>query len=103
MLKRTLSAVAAATHPNPTDYSLAIVERLRSEERLRLQLVLSKPMTVAEAAYETGFSRATVTKLFADKKGVIILNRPETLHKRKHRSIRIPRKVFERVIGELTN
>lgn len=49
--------------------------------------------TVAEVAALTGFSRQTVTRLFEHEKGVIILSRPETAHKRSYRRIRIPRRV----------
>ena len=34
--------------------------------------------------------------------GVIVLERPEKMHKRRYRSIRIPRAVYERVIEEIT-
>jgi AraC-like DNA-binding protein len=58
--------------------------------------------TVAEIAALTGLSRQTVTRLFERERGVIILGRPESTHKRSYRSIRIPRAVYERVIGRLT-
>jgi AraC-like DNA-binding protein len=58
--------------------------------------------TVAEVAEVTGLSRQTVTRLFEREKGVIILKRPETMHKRKYRTIRIPRAVYERAIARLT-
>ena len=58
--------------------------------------------TVAEVAALTGFSRRTVTRMFGRERGVLILVRPETMHKRPYRSIRIPRAVYERVIGRLT-
>jgi len=58
--------------------------------------------TVAEVAALTGFSRQTVTRMFEKEKGVLIVERPETLHKRKHRSIRIPRAVYERVIRRMS-
>jgi DNA-binding XRE family transcriptional regulator len=57
--------------------------------------------TVAEVAALTGLSRQTVIRLFEKEKGVLILSRPESLHKRKYRSIRIPRAVYERVINRL--
>lgn len=59
-------------------------------------------LTTAEIAALTGFSRSTVTRMFERERGVLILMRPETLHKRRYRSIRIPRAVFERVIDALT-
>jgi hypothetical protein len=58
-------------------------------------------LTVAEVAVLTGLSRQTVTELFEHERGVLILPRPETMHKRRYRSLRIPRAVYERVIGRL--
>jgi hypothetical protein len=58
--------------------------------------------TVSEVAELIGFSRSTVTKLFENERGVIVLARPEKLHKRGYRTIRIPHVVYERVIGRLT-
>jgi hypothetical protein len=58
-------------------------------------------LTVAEVAELTGFSRDTITRMFEREKGVLILARPESLHKRKYRSIRIPRVVYERVAKRL--
>ena len=52
------------------------------------------PYSVAEVAALTGFSRQTVTRLFEDEPGV----RPERMHKKPYRSIRVPRPVFERVV-----
>ena len=58
--------------------------------------------TVAEVAALTGFSRWTVTRMFEEEKGVLIMERPESMRKRGYRSIRIPRAVYERVIAKLT-
>jgi hypothetical protein len=64
--------------------------------------VLDKPAyTVVDVAALTGLSRQTVTRLFEGERGVIVIGRPETLHKRGYRSIRIPRAVYERVVGKL--
>jgi len=49
----------------------------------------------------TGLSRQTVTRLFQSETGVIILERPEELHKRLYRSIRIPRAVYQRVMNRM--
>jgi hypothetical protein len=57
--------------------------------------------TVAEVSALTGFSRMTVTRMFQNERGVLIIERPESLHKRRYRSLRIPRPVYERVIGKL--
>ena len=52
--------------------------------------------TVDDVAVLTGFSRSTVTRMFEEELGVLILDRPESLHKRRYRSIRISRAVYER-------
>jgi hypothetical protein len=57
--------------------------------------------TVAEVAALTGLSSKTVIRLFENEQGVIVLERPEKLHKRSYRSIRIPRHVYERVIRRM--
>jgi hypothetical protein len=58
-------------------------------------------LTVAEVSALTGLSRQTVTRMFQAERGVLILGRPESMHKRSYRSLRIPRAVYERVIGKL--
>jgi transcriptional regulator with XRE-family HTH domain len=57
--------------------------------------------SIREVAELTGFSRQTITRMFEGERGVLIIERPETLYKRKHRSIRIPHVVYERVIRRL--
>jgi hypothetical protein len=58
--------------------------------------------TVAEVAAMSAFSRQTVIRVFEGERGVIVLSRPSANHKRPYRSIRIPRYVYEQVIGRLT-
>jgi transcriptional regulator GlxA family with amidase domain len=60
-------------------------------------------LTVAEVAALTGFSHDTVTRMFENETGVLVIKRAETTHKRRYRSIRIPRAVYERVIRKVTN
>lgn len=57
--------------------------------------------TIAQVAILTGFSRQTVTRIFQSEPGVLIVSRPETMHKRRYRSIRIPKVVYERVLRKL--
>jgi AraC-like DNA-binding protein len=57
--------------------------------------------TVAEVGAMMGLSRSTVTRLFEHERGVIILKRPERMHKRRYRSIRIPHAVYKRVVNRL--
>lgn len=59
-------------------------------------------LTVNEAAALSGFSRNTIIRMFSNERGVLILARPEKMHKRKYRTMRIPRHVYERVINRLT-
>jgi hypothetical protein len=65
-------------------------------------VIENETYTVADVAAMTGLSRRTITRLFEREKGVIVLCRPEERHKRKYRSIRIPRHVYERVVNRLT-
>jgi predicted DNA-binding transcriptional regulator AlpA len=57
--------------------------------------------TFQEVAALTGFSRNTIIRMFERERGVLILGRPESMHKRGYRSIRIPRSVYERVLDRL--
>lgn len=64
--------------------------------------ILTKPaLTVAEVAALTGLSKSTITRMFEAERGVLILGRPESRYKKRYRSIRIPRAIYERVIGKL--
>lgn len=60
-------------------------------------------LTVNEAAMLSGFSRDTIIRMFSCAKGVLVLERPEKMYKRRYRTIRIPRHVFERVIATIKN
>ena len=53
--------------------------------------------TVSEVSALLGCSRWTTIRLFENEPGVLILLRPETMHKRRRRMIRIPRAVYLRV------
>ena len=53
--------------------------------------------TVDEVAEMMGWSRGTITRMFEKEPGVLVLNRPTKMNKRRYRSIRIPRHVYERV------
>lgn len=66
-------------------------------------MLTDKPVyTVAEVAALMGFSRQTITTLFENEPGVIIRAWPEKMRKRSYRAIRIPRAVYQRVLGRLT-
>ena len=60
-------------------------------------------LTMADAARLSGFSQPTIKRMFKDEAGVIKLTRPTESHKRRYESIRIPRGVYDRVIGRITN
>lgn len=64
--------------------------------------VADKPTyTVAEVGALLGLSRQKVTTMFENESGVIIIESPEKMRKRKHRTIRIPRAVYLRVLGRV--
>jgi hypothetical protein len=54
------------------------------------------PLTVTDVTKLTGLSRKVITRLFEREPGVLILK------SRKERTIRIPRRVYERVLRRLT-
>lgn len=54
--------------------------------------------TVNELSTMTGWSPQTITRMFEDEPGVFVLERPTKMNKRRYRSIRIPRAIYERVI-----
>jgi len=57
-------------------------------------------LTVNDAARLTGKSRRTILRWFEREPGVLlVLDSPEECHKRRYRTFRIPRAVFERVIA----
>lgn len=53
--------------------------------------------SVFEVAEMWKVSPDTVRRLFADEPGVLIFGSPETLHKRKRETMRIPQSVLGRV------
>ena len=57
------------------------------------------PLSVQDVVTLTGWSARTVIRRFEHEPGVLILSRPEQVHKRRYRTFRIPRAVFERVKG----
>lgn len=62
---------------------------------------IDKPYSVKDVAELTGFSRQTVTRLFQDEPGTLVIESPEEMHKRVYRSIRIPRAVYARVMQRI--
>jgi predicted transcriptional regulator len=65
--------------------------------------MIQKPTyTVDEVAAILGMSRRTVLRIFEGEPGVLELTRPEGTHKRRYRSLRIPREVVNRVLARLS-
>ena len=62
-------------------------------------MIDKQAFTVNEVATLTALSRDTVIRMFEKERGTLIVERSETMHKRRYRNIRIPRAVYERVIG----
>lgn len=56
---------------------------------------------VREVAALTGFSRTTVTRMFRNEPGVILMGRARSDKRRGYQSLRIPRAVYERVVSRL--
>jgi hypothetical protein len=70
----------------------------------KIEVDPDKPcFTVAEVSLLLGLSRWTVIRLFEGEPGVLILLRPETMHKRRRRKMTIPRAVYLRVRAKLAH
>jgi hypothetical protein len=59
-------------------------------------------LTVPQIASLTGRSRRTIIRWFEREPGVFVMDNPETLHKRRYRTLRIPITVFDRVMRRRT-
>jgi Helix-turn-helix domain len=62
-------------------------------------------LTVPQIAAMTGRSRRTIIRWFENEPGVVLLDifdHREGLHKRRYRSLRIPRAVVDRVLARLS-
>jgi hypothetical protein len=58
----------------------------------------TKPaLTPDEVGRLMGVSAPTVRRLFANEPGVLWITRPARMHKRRYRTMRIPRAVYDRV------
>ena len=60
-------------------------------------------VTTAEVATRHKLPRQTVTKLFENESGIIVIDSPTKMRKRRHRTIRIPYVVYRRKFGTITN
>jgi hypothetical protein len=58
--------------------------------------------TVDEVAKMMGFHRHTITKMFENESGVIVLERAAKMNKQRYRTMRIPHFAFESVMRRLT-
>jgi hypothetical protein len=56
----------------------------------------------ADLAKKWGFSARFVRELFRNEHGVIVIDRPEKMHKRGYASLRIPESIAARVYSRLT-
>jgi len=59
-------------------------------------------LTVQQIAKLIAVSPNTVTRLFEKRKGVLLIGHEETDDKRRYRSLRIPRAVYEAAVREWT-
>jgi hypothetical protein len=63
--------------------------------------IVEQHYTPAQLAKLWGFSNRFVRELFRGEEGVIVVNRPEKMHKRGYVTLRIPEPVVERVYARL--
>ena len=57
-------------------------------------------LTVDEVADILSLSRDSVIRKFENRRGTLVIGKPESRFKRKYRTIRIPREVLEQFIVE---
>lgn len=62
--------------------------------------VVCRLLTVPDVARLLRVSRRTVIRWFEREPGVIVFDRPEKMHKRRHRTLRIPEPVYIRVLEQ---
>jgi hypothetical protein len=67
----------------------------------KIKPVLEQHYTPGELAKRWGFSAPFIRELFEREEGVLTINRPEKMHKKKYVSLRIPESVAERVYQRL--
>lgn len=63
--------------------------------------VITPMMSIPQIAAMTGRSPSTIRRWFQNEPGVVLLeifDHPEKIHKRRYRTLRVPRLVFERVM-----
>jgi hypothetical protein len=65
-------------------------------------LVSEKHFTPQELATTWGLSVDTIREIFTGEPGVLVINRPETRHKRRYRTFRVPESVAARVHNRLS-
>ena len=81
---------------------MTLIARYPQRTAKKTEVNPDKPVfSVAEAAVLLGCSRWTVIRLFENEPGTLILLRPEKMHKRSRRMIRIPRAVYLRVRAKM--
>jgi len=73
------------------------LESKQEQMRRRHDLASTRPYSIDELVELHGLSRRTVISLYENEAGIQILNRPETVHKRRFRTIHVPHYVYERV------
>jgi hypothetical protein len=74
---------------------------MTSEVAKKEKQMLEQHYTPTELAKRWGLSDDSVRELFRGEEGVVVINRPEKMHKRGYTSLRIPESVAERVYQRL--
>jgi hypothetical protein len=74
---------------------------MNNETGKKDKALLEQHYTAVELAKRWGFSARFVRELFYNEDGVIVIDRPERMHKRGYVSLRIPESVAERVYSRL--
>jgi hypothetical protein len=64
---------------------------------------LEQHYSPTDIAKPLGLSPRFVREMFQDEPGVIVIDRPEEMHKRSYTTLRIPESVLKRVLHKLQN
>jgi len=73
------------------------------ENLLAPKPITERHYTVTEIAESLNLSYDSARKLFLNEPGVLVLASPPKKYKRRHRTLRVPVSVFERVYRRLLN
>ena len=79
-----------------------MIEEKRSILYTKKTTLTERHFTPTELADLWGFSSRFIRELFRDEKGVLVIDKPEQMHKRGYATMRIPESIASLVYTRLT-